>query len=132
MADIDVSKLSPEDAMFLKKFGRLPPKKKKKGPLGRLGGGERKFFDSADHAMGAAGVAGVPAASSTGGPGPTGSLIATTSNIPKKVSPRPTSMVETTEAVLKSPNKEGEKTEEENEASGDATAPPAADDKKAE
>jgi hypothetical protein len=32
--------LTPEQIMFKKKYGRLPPKKKAmKGPLGRVGGG---------------------------------------------------------------------------------------------
>eukprot|EP00045_Choanoeca_perplexa_P007665 m.70451 g.70451 ORF g.70451 m.70451 type:complete len:115 (-) comp14163_c1_seq1:96-440(-) len=49
--------LTPEQIMFKKKYGRLPPKKKvMKGPLGRVGGGERTFFDSADHAMSKAGI----------------------------------------------------------------------------
>eukprot|EP00053_Salpingoeca_punica_P001375 m.33099 g.33099 ORF g.33099 m.33099 type:complete len:108 (+) comp10983_c0_seq1:158-481(+) len=80
---IDVSKLSPEDANFLAKYGRLPPKKKKAGPMARLAGGERKFFDSADHALASSGVKEVD----------TGHVIATASNIPKqKQSPRPSSI----------------------------------------
>jgi hypothetical protein len=80
---IDTSKLTPEDANFLAKYGRLPPKKKKSGPMARLGGGERKFFDSADHALASSGVKEVD----------TGRVIATASNIPKqKQSPRPSSI----------------------------------------
>lgn len=40
-------------AIQTKKYGRAGvPMSKKKGPLGSLGGGERKYFDSADYARG--------------------------------------------------------------------------------
>eukprot|EP00054_Salpingoeca_dolichothecata_P008104 m.46302 g.46302 ORF g.46302 m.46302 type:complete len:106 (+) comp17507_c0_seq1:56-373(+) len=83
---MDEANLSPEDLAFKKKFGRLPPKKKNKGgALGRLAGGQgdRKFFDSADHALGKAGMKKAD----------TGSVVPTPQNIPKKDAPRPSSMV---------------------------------------
>eukprot|EP00041_Stephanoeca_diplocostata_P004551 m.46893 g.46893 ORF g.46893 m.46893 type:complete len:94 (+) comp15189_c0_seq1:151-432(+) len=48
MADI-----AEQEAMLLKKYGRIP--KKKTGPVGRVNG-DRKFFDSADQAMNSAGI----------------------------------------------------------------------------
>eukprot|EP00050_Salpingoeca_kvevrii_P005807 m.285778 g.285778 ORF g.285778 m.285778 type:complete len:106 (+) comp11437_c0_seq1:78-395(+) len=83
----DEAGLTPEELAFKKKYGRLPPKKKG-NPLARLTGGDRKFFDSADHALSTAGVKKAP-------PGvvPTGSVVATTANIPKRSHHhRPTSM----------------------------------------
>jgi len=52
---------------------------------------ERKFFDSADHAMGAAGVKAGTALDAT--PVETGSVIATADNIKKDKPARPPSMV---------------------------------------
>eukprot|EP00049_Salpingoeca_infusionum_P017171 m.351995 g.351995 ORF g.351995 m.351995 type:complete len:87 (-) comp16419_c0_seq1:449-709(-) len=75
--------MTPEEIeAFRKKYGRDPPAAKKGGALGRLGGKERKYFDSADHALSRSGV-------NT----KTGKVIATTAILPKKTS-RPSGMTE--------------------------------------
>lgn len=107
--------------MFLKKYGRLPPKKKKAaGPLGRLNGGDRKFFDSADHAMGAAGIKVGGGGKTAPVPVETGSIIATADNIKKDKPARPPSMVDHTAQVIASP----EKTTPEPEANQEGEAAP--------
>ncbi|KAI9322053.1 camp-regulated phosphoprotein/endosulfine conserved region-domain-containing protein [Zopfochytrium polystomum] len=50
---VDVSKLSPEEAAFYQKYGRLPPSKK--DLLGKQMKGDRKYFDSGDYALSQAG-----------------------------------------------------------------------------
>ncbi|KAH6573144.1 hypothetical protein BASA50_007022 [Batrachochytrium salamandrivorans] len=51
---VDPTTLSEEDKLFYEKYGRLPPTKKK-ALNQRLGGGDRKYFDSGDYAMSKAG-----------------------------------------------------------------------------
>ncbi|TPX30694.1 hypothetical protein SmJEL517_g05802 [Synchytrium microbalum] len=51
---IDESKLSDEDRTFYQKYGRLPPPKKDLMSK-RMGGGDRKYFDSGDYALSKAG-----------------------------------------------------------------------------
>ncbi|TPX51503.1 hypothetical protein SeMB42_g01093 [Synchytrium endobioticum] len=51
---VDESKLSEEDRVFYQKYGRLPPPKKDMLNK-RMGGGDRKYFDSGDYALSKAG-----------------------------------------------------------------------------
>merc|ERR1711907_556144 len=97
----DAANLTPEEIMFKKKYGRLPPKKKAaKGPLARIHGGERKFFDSADHAMQAQGVA-----------PPTdegGNIIANPENIPRRSHSKPSGMADAVVTNENEPVEEGQ------------------------
>ncbi|KAI8828970.1 camp-regulated phosphoprotein/endosulfine conserved region-domain-containing protein [Chytriomyces cf. hyalinus JEL632] len=51
-APVDVSKLSPEEQEFYKKYGKLMPKK---DLLSKRLNGDRKYFDSGDYALSQAG-----------------------------------------------------------------------------
>ncbi|KAJ3411744.1 hypothetical protein HDV05_001755 [Chytridiales sp. JEL 0842] len=51
---VDIKSLTPEQAAFYEKYGRLPPAKK--DVLGKqMKGGDRKYFDSGDYALSQAG-----------------------------------------------------------------------------
>ncbi|EGD80225.1 hypothetical protein PTSG_10904 [Salpingoeca rosetta] len=82
----------------MRKFGRAP--RPRKGPLGKLSGRERKYFDSADHALSSAGVK-----------TQTGKVIATAQNIPRRTQSKPTGMVDHTQEVIETDGKSGDEQE---------------------
>ena len=90
----------------MRKYGRAA--KPRKGPLNRLSGRDRKFFDSADHALSSAGVQTETE---------TGTVIATAQNIPRKSQTKPSAMVDHTQEVV------GKEDEEEKSSTNDADTP---------